>query len=381
MNPLAPIPPRSPATPPAPGRHPLVRATVTIGVLVALALAPGRARAEAPAVAVAVVNREDLFRELNVQAEFRPYQEVDLHAKVSGYLKQIGVDIGDVVKAGDLIGVLEVPELDDDLARATAAVQRAEAEQKEAHLTHARLINVNQNQPNLIAQQELDTAEAKDSATAAAVTEAKADLEKYRTLAGYTRITAPFGGVITKRYADPGALIQAGTTSNTQAEPLIRLSENDRLRLDFPVTESFAGSVVAGDQVEIRFDSGAPPLKGIITRFTRRITMETRSMETEVEVPNPDLKLIPGMYATVTLKLDRRPHALAVPVEAVAGTTRRTVYVVNRDQKIEEREVKLGLETPEKFEVLSGLEEGDRVMVGNRAQVQIGEQVAARPAD
>jgi RND family efflux transporter MFP subunit len=347
---------------------------------------PARPRADepgaaAPSVAVAVVTRADLFRELTVQAEFRPYQEIDLHAKVSGYLKEIGVDIGDVVKAGDLIGVLEVPELDDDLARATATEQRAEAEQKEAHLIHARLVSVNQSQPNLIAQQELDTAEAKDSATAAAVTEAKADLEKYRTLAGYTRITAPFSGVITKRYADPGALIQAGTASQTQAEPLIRLSENDRLRLDFPVTESFAGSIKAGEPVEIRFDSAGQTLTGVIARFTRRITMETRSMETEVEVPNPDLKLIPGMYATVVLKLDRRPGALAVPVEAVAGTTRRTVFVVNRDQKIEEREVKLGLETPDKFEVLSGLQEGERVMIGNRAQVQIGEQVTARPAN
>ncbi len=336
---------------------------------------PGNA---APVVAVATVTREDLFKELTVQAEFRPYQEVDLHAKVSGYLQKIDVDIGDTVKAGDLIGVLEVPELDDDLARATAAAQRAEADVKEAHVNYARLVSVNQSHPNLVAQQDLDTAEAKDSVAAAALAAAQADAKKYRTLADYTHITAPFSGVITKRYADPGALIQAGTSSDTQTKPLIRLSENDKLRLDFPVSESYAAAVNVGDPVEIRLDSSDQPMTGVISRFSHRIAMETRTMETEVEVPNPGMKLIPGMYATVVLKLQRRPQALAVPVEAVSGTTRRTVFVVNRDQRIEERTVQTGLETPAKFEVLSGLQEGERVMIGNRAQVSLGEKVTAQ---
>jgi RND family efflux transporter MFP subunit len=330
-------------------------------------------------VAVAVVTREDLFKEITIQAEFRPYQEIDLHAKVAGFLQKINVDIGDYVKAGDLIGVLEVPELDDDLARAMAAKQRAESDFKEAHLSYARLVSVNQSRPNLVAQQDLDIAEAKDSATAAAVAAAEADAKKFRTLADYTRITAPFSGVITKRYADPGALIQAGTSSDTQTKPLIRLSENDRLRLDFPVSAAYADAINVGDPVEIRIDSTDLPMTGVIARFSRRIAMETRTMETEVEVPNPGLKLIPGMYATVVLKLQRRPHALSIPVEAVSGTVRRTVFVVNRSQEIEERPVQLGLETPTRFEVLSGLQEGERVMIGNRSQVRIGQKVAAQP--
>lgn len=353
-------------------------------MLLVAGLGPVRTRADeavspAPTVAVAVVTREDLFKELKLQAEFRPYQEVDLHAKVSGYLKTIGVDIGDTVKAGDLIGMLEVPELDDDLARAVAAEQRAEADYKEAHLNYARLVSVNQSHPNLVAQQDLDVAEAKDSVTAAAIAAAKADVKKFSTLADYTRITAPFSGVITKRFADPGALIQAGTASDTQSKPLIRLSENDRLRLDFPVSESFAGEINVGDPVAIRLDSSEQPMTGVISRFSRRIAMETRTMETEVEVPNPGLKLIPGMYATVALKLSPRSHALAIPVEAVAGTARRTVMVVNRDQQIEERVVQLGLETPTKFEVLSGVREGERVMIGNRSQVRVGQKVTPQP--
>jgi multidrug efflux pump subunit AcrA (membrane-fusion protein) len=117
----------------------------------------------------------------------------------------------------------------------------------------------------------------------------------------------------------------------------------------------------------------------VVSRFSRRINVETRTMETEVEVPNPDLKLIPGMYATVVLKLQRRPQALAIPVEAVSGNAQPTVYVVNARQQIEERAVQIGLETPSRLEVLAGLHAGDRVMIGNRAQVHVGQTVSAQP--
>ena len=331
-------------------------------------------------VAVAPVMRADLFEELTVQAEFRPYQEIDLHAKVSGYLQQIKVDIGDRVKAGDLIGVLEVPELADDLARADAAAQRAEADYKEAHLNYTRLGSVNQSQPNLVARQDIDAAEAKDAAAAAALAEAKADLEKYHTLEAYTRVTAPFAGVITKRFADPGALIQAGTSSNTQTMPLVRLSEIDRLRLDFPVSTTYASAVAVGDSVGIDLGDNRR-LAGTIARFSHRITTDTRTMITEVDVPNPDLKLIAGMYVTVGLKIDRRPQALAIPVESVSGTKQPTVYVIDDAHQIVERPVRLGIETPTKYEVLSGVREGELVMIGNRSQVHPGQKVVTKLVD
>jgi RND family efflux transporter MFP subunit len=367
-----------PSFAPARPRWPAAGLALAFAVCTALRVSAQKPDATPPTVAVAVVDREDLFKEFTIQAEFRPYQEIDLHAKVSGFLKEIGVDIGDRVRAGDLIGVLEVPELGDDLARAVAAEQRAQADYKDAHLNYTRLTSVSQSRPNLVAAQDLDAAEAKDAAAAAAVAAAKADARKYQTMVDYTRITAPFNGVITRRYADPGALIQAGTSSDTQAKPLIRLSENDRLRLDFAVSASYADDIRDGDPVEIHLDGQAKALNGVISRFSRRIAMDTRTMETEVEVPNPDLKLIPGMYATVVLKLQRRPQALSIPVEAVAGSVHPTVYLVNDRQEIEERPVKLGLETPGRYEVLSGLRDGDRVMIGNRSQVQTGEKVSAQ---
>ena len=373
---------------------------ISAGILVVVVIAlvwrgtvghakPGNLPEEALAVAVAKVTRQDLARELTCEAELRPYQEIDLHAKVAGYLQKITVDIGDRVEAGQLLAVIEVPELGDDIQRANASlkrcqeeVARAQAAHDEAHLVYTRLTAIDKARPNLIAQQELDTAVEKDRATgsslaaaSAEVDVAKADINKLQTMLKYSRITAPFPGVITKRYADPGALIQAGTSSSTQTLPLVRLSQNDRLRLDIPVSVSYVSRVELGDPVQIQVASLDRAFSGKIARSTRKIETATRTMEVEVDVPNTDLKLIPGMYASVILRLDHRDQALAVPVEAVSRKKTCTVFVVGNDQRMEERVVRLGLETPQQVEVTSGLKENELVMIGSRTQVHPGQQV------
>jgi RND family efflux transporter MFP subunit len=160
--------------------------------------------------------------------------------------------------------------------------------------------------------------------------------------------------------------------------PLVRLSDNRRLRLDFPVSVDYVSSVRDDSPVTVRVDSlGGRTFAGKIARFTHRIDESTRTMRTEVEVPNDSLDLIPGMYATVTLRIDERLKALAVPVEAVpSGAT--SVFVVNSSQQLEERHIKLGLETATRYEVLEGLNEGDRVVIGNTAQLRAGQQVEAK---
>jgi RND family efflux transporter MFP subunit len=329
-----------------------------------------------PTAGVAKVTREDLYKQVTISAEFRPYEEVALHAKVSGYVSKMNVDFGDKVKAGQLLATIEVPELQDELVNAQATKQKAEADYTNAHLIYTRLQSVNKDHPNLVAQQELDTAEANDQTTAAVIAAAKADVDKFQTMVSYTQITAPFDGVVTHRYADPGTLIQGGTSSGGQALPLVRVSDNYRLRLDFPVTVDYVKDVQFGDPVEVRVDSSnGKTFTGTISRFTHDVDEDTRTMTTEIEVPNPNLELMPGMYATVVLKVEKHLQALAVPTEAVTGEKTPTVYMVNRDNQIEERAVKLGLETPDKYEVLSGLHEGDLVVIGNRSGLQAGQKV------
>jgi RND family efflux transporter MFP subunit len=350
---------------------------------------PGALPEQALTVAVAKVTRQDLARELTCEAELRPYQEIDLHAKVAGYLHKITVDIGDRVEAGQLIAVLEVPELGDDIQRANASLKRyqqevgrAQAAYDEAHLIYNRLTAIDKARPNLIAQQELDAAVEKDRATASTLAAASAEVEvataeinKLQTMLKYSRITAPFPGVITKRYADPGALIQAGTSSSTQTPPLVRLSQNDRLRLDIPVSVSYVSRVELGDPVQIQVASLDRAFSGKIARSTRKIETATRTMEVEVDVPNSDLKLIPGMYASVVLRLEHREKALVVPVEAVSRKKSCTVFLVDKEGKIEERTISPGLETPRKIEVLAGLNENDLVMIGSRTQATPGQKV------
>lgn len=340
-------------------------------------------------VSVTKVVREDLSRDLVIAAEFRPYQEIDVHAKVSGYIQSISVDVGDRVKQGQALATLEVPELGDELANVSASVKRSEEEAAraqaayaETHLAFSRLSSVAKEKPDLVAQQDIDDAQSRDTMAGATMTaaqdhirEATANENKIKTMIAYTRIAAPFDGVVTKRYADTGALIQAGTSSSTQSLPVVRLSENSRLRLVFPVPESAVAKINESDPVEVNVQSIARNFKGVISRFDRRVAAATRTMEAEVDVDNKDLRIIPGMYASVTLKLDRRHEVLVVPVEAVSRQNTSSVFLVNKDNRVEERQVKCGVETASRMEIVSGLEENDLVVVGGRNRVLPGEKV------
>lgn len=381
---------------------PMVFAGVTIVVVVGIVWSIARATighahtntnpAALTTVAVARIERCDLVRELTVQAEFRPMQEVDLHAKVAGFLKTILVDVGDRVDEGQLIAELEVPELNADLEHARAGVNRSDAEVKraeaayqDAHLSFTRMMDVNKQQPNLLAEQDLDTVRSKDliasSGLTAAQEQAKAahsEVQKSESLVKFRLITAPFAGVVTKRFADPGALIQAGTSSSTQTMPLVRLSDLHKLRLVFPISVSYVSGIREGDPVKIDIDSLNRTFIGLISRFTHKVDMATRTMDVEVEVPNPGFKIIPGIYATVTLTLEKRPNALALPVQAVSRKRGNSIVIINAANEVEERIVKLGLATPDKIEVLEGVKEGELVLVGSRAQLLAGQKVTPK---
>jgi RND family efflux transporter MFP subunit len=367
---------------------------------------------DAPAVAVAKAKVEDMSHGLVLTAEFKPFQEIDVMAKVAGYVKTLNVDVGDRVKQGQLLAVLEVPEMADDQARAESMLkrsraevararddlQRAESSHKIAHLSYTRLADVAKQKAGLIAQQEIDDAQSKDLMAEAQVNGAKsnltaaeqqvqvstAELQKVKTLLDYIRVTAPFEGVVTKRFADTGSMIQAGTSSSTQVMPIVRLSENRLLRLILPVPESAVPTVHVGQQVEVHVPTLGRSFPGKVARFADRIASATRTMETEVDVPNPGLVLIPGMYAEVNLTTDRRNGVLTVPVTAVdlgSNESSGQVVVVAPGNRIDIRKVQLGLQTAASIEVRSGLQEGDLVVIGNRASLRAGEQVRPKLTD
>jgi len=381
-------------------------------ILCAAALAPACSRSHAasppaqtdrPTVAVARVQRADLSQALTLAAEFRPFQEIDVHAKVAGYLKAIYVDVGDRVKAGQLLAVLEIPELQDDarqdeatvqrsaeeINRARADLERAESAHEIAHLASARLAGVLKARPNLVAQQEIDEAAARDRIAEAQTATAKAALasaqqqlavsaaiaNKTKTLLEYTRITAPFDAVVTHRYADTGAMIQAGTSSQTQAMPVVRLSANDRLRLTIAVPESAVARIRVGEPVDVRVDAVKRTFAGTVARFAGKVNADTRTMATEVDVANKDLTLVPGMYAYASIALDSAKGVLTIPVQAVdRGDAGASVLVVDHGL-VQRRAVTIGLEAPDRVEVTTGVADGDMVVVGNRSQLRVGTEV------
>ncbi len=355
--------------------------------------------------AVSVIQRGNISHVLSLAGQFQPYQVIDLHAKVSGYVRHIYVDIGDRVRAGQTLAVLEVPELNaqyrgsqsaelrskEQISIAQHQISRAEAAHLALQANYDRLLQASRTQPGLIAEQELDDARAKADESQAQVDAARAtlsaarqqsdvaqaDVDRYGALQSYSTITAPLSGVVTWRYADTGALIQAGTASDSQSLPLVKLSQSDLLRLRLPVPEDAVGYIHVGDTVRIRVDALQRSLTGRIVRFTRNVSLDTRTMETEVDVPNKDLSIDPGMYANTYVQLAHRENVLTVPLAAVqrndAGKT--AVLVVDSASRIHLRPVTLGIQGSLLAEVRSGVQEQDRVVLGNAARYRDGEQI------
>jgi RND family efflux transporter MFP subunit len=385
----------------------LAAATWTVSCGHGNAATEGAADAAVPIVATARATRTSLVNTLTLTAEFEPFQEVDVMAKVAGYVHSITVDIGDRVHTGQLLATLELPEMADDLARAAAGIDevtaesasaqgemtRAQSAHDAAHSSYTRLLDVSNREKGLVPQQDLDEAHARDlvaeAQVAAAASKAtagqnhirmaQAEESRFKTLEKYTRITAPFDGVVTKRFANVGSMIQAGTASQTQAMPIIRLSENRLLRLTVPVPESSVAGISIGQTVTVRVRSLNRTFEGRVARYTNRLQMSTRTMDTEIDVPNPGFTLMPGMYAEADIVLQSSPHALVVPLDAIEGLGSATAraYVVDAD-RIRIVPVKTGIETSNEAEVLSGLHEGDVVIVGRHSGLTEGEHVRAK---
>jgi RND family efflux transporter MFP subunit len=366
--------------------------------------------AEQPrAAAVVAVVCGNLASSLTVAGQFQPYQQVDLHAKVSGYIRWIKVDIGDRVRQGEVLALLEVPELQNqvegaqaevrhsqsDITRAQSEVVSAESTYSALHAEYTRLEEASKERPGLIAEQELDDARAKDQQAAAQVGVAKASLDamqqqlgisnatrsRLETMSGYEQIVAPFAGVVTKRYADTGSLIQAGQNNNTQTLPVVQVAESDLLRLRMPVPEGDVPYIQVGGDVRVTVSATGHTFTGKIIRFSRALDTNTRTMLTEVDVPNLDLSLDPGMYAETTIQLQQKNDALILPAQAVVQNGDQSyVLVVDATNHVEKRGVTLGIQTSNRVEITSGLQAGDNVIAAGQTGYQPGEVVSPHAA-
>src|SRR3984957_13431745 len=349
----------------------------------------------------------DLRNTVTLTAEFEPFYEVDVMAKEAGYIRHMLVDIGDRVQQGQLLATLEIPELQADLVKAKSDVQtasaeravargnlqRAEAAAQIAQLSYSRIQDVSKKEPGLVPLQEVDVAHSHnleaDAQVSAAQQRVQAAESRYQSavaalahesaLVGYTRIVAPFNGVVTRRYASDGAMIQAGIASQTQAMPVVKVSQNNLLRLMLPVPEEDVVAIHNGQQVTVEVPALHRTFEGTVTRFADRVQMATRTMTAEVDVKNPQLTVIPGMYAEVKLGTAEAAGATAVPPEAIDGTgADQRLFVVGSDGVVQTRKGRPGLESPQYIQILSGANPGDVVITGNHSGLYDGQKVQAR---
>jgi RND family efflux transporter MFP subunit len=320
-----------------------------------------------PGTAVQTIHpkRGEIVRRVTLPGNVMAYQEATLYAKVAGYLKTINVDKGDAVKEGDTLAEIEAPEMEADLVKA-----RAEAEA--AQIDYKRVTEAQKKASDLVVPQTVDAAKAKSGV-------AIAGLQRIETLLSYAKITAPFSGVITKRWVDPGALIPAATSSSAaKSAAMLTLMDFTTVRIDVAIPDAEAPFVKKDLPVKVIVDElPGRTFQGAITRFSYALDESTKTMATEIEISNPDLALRPGMWASVEIELQKKENALLVPAEALVTEKNKNSVFVVRDNKVQKISVTTGFDDGANVEVLKGCGPGDAVIVAGKQSVTDGQKVKA----
>ncbi len=339
-----------------------------------------------PVVDVLHPRRGEIAKSIDLPGDVVGFYEAALHSKVTGYLKSISVDKGDSVKAGQVLAEIEVPELQSNLARSQASLEIE-------RITYGRLKKVQQSDPRLISQQDVDMAYAK-------YREAQATVATLQTMFGYTRIIAPFNGVITGRFADPGGLIRAGggdigvdetsgliSPGATEGAgghregggPILTLADIDKLRIYIYVPEASYPFIHHGTPATLRFEEYPDRVfNGAVARYASSLDLATRTMLTEVDIDNPKRMLYPRSYAHVTLELVRHPDALSVPASAIQGSRDSARLLLVNDGRLVEVPVRTGINNGAYVEVTSGLSPKSLVVATYSNTLTPGRQVDCR---
>ncbi len=330
-----------------------------------------------------------MLRSIEFPGDLVGFYETALHSKVTGYLQRITVDKGDWVKAGQVLATIEVPELHSNLANAQANLQIA-------RITYDRLRKVQQSDARLISQQDVDIAFAKFE-------QAQASARTLQTMVNYTQIVAPFSGVITGRFADPGALIRAGggdfgvneisgslSPGATEGSgghregggPVLTMAQVDTLRVYVYVPEQVCSLVARGTPASLRFDEFPDRVfKGAVTRFANSLDLATRTMMTEIDIDNRSHRLYPRMYAHVTLDLARNPNAIRLPVGALGGSGAGSFVLVVKDGRLVKTRVSTGINDGRYVEITSGLRGSELVVADLSPALNAGDAIEYQVAD
>jgi membrane fusion protein, multidrug efflux system len=318
-------------------------------------------------VQVITVTRRDIVYSISLPANISPLYQATLYAKVSGYLKWIGPDKGDHVKKDQVVAIIDAPEVEEQYHQAVA-------DYKIKKLTYERLSKVWNENPDVIAKQDVDVAEATFEG-------AKHQMEQRQALRDYTKVRAPFAGIITARFADPGALIQVATSSATSAIPLFTLMDIETVRIYANVPQEDAHLVIPGSTVAVLTvkELAGRQFTGALTRSTFALDPSTRSLLVEIDLPNPDHALQPGTFAELTLELNKKPNALVLPPSSIVSTGKgKTIFLVDQG-RAKSVNVQTGIADGTWTEITDGLKVGDQVVVVGKSRLTDGTPLAPSP--
>jgi RND family efflux transporter MFP subunit len=336
-----------------------------------------------------VVSRQ-LAKTTNIPGELGPFQAVDLHAKVTGFVESVTVDRGSRVRAGDVLAVLVAPELEARRAEAEARIATAEAERSQAEATlaasestYSKLQEASKT-PGVVAGNDVVVAEktveanrARVEALQKSVASVQAALRAVEETVAYLRVSAPFDGVISARHAHPGSLVGPEGSGRM---PLFRIEQIHRLRLVAPVPEAYTQSIRKG--VRVNFTVPAHPgqtFSGVVARPAYSVDSQTRTMPVELDVDNSSGKLAPGMYAEIAWPISRASESLFVPSTAIKATTERMFVVRVRDGKAEWVDVRRGATEDQLVEVFGELQAGDTIVLRATDEIRPGRAIQAVP--
>lgn len=328
--------------------------------------------------AVTVVPVQELLPEGSIilPGDLKAWEQITIYAKVKGFVKRLSVDRGSAVRRGQVLAVLDAPELQEQLAEALAKLEESRAQFAHSKAVFMRLLQTNQTQ-GAVSAGELETAKLRAAADSAAVQSMQSAVQTKREMVRYLSINAPFDGIITERNISPGALV--GPDDVAKARPMFVLENNRTLRLTVAVPEQYSSELQA--KAKVTFTVSALPeqvFSAELSRSSGTLEQNIRAMLTEFDVPNPTNMLKAGMYADVKLPVKRHTPTLFVPTNSIVNSTERTFVVAVRDGRAEWINVKKGLALDSLTEVFGALSAKDVVLKKASEEIRSGTAVNVR---
>lgn len=335
----------------------------------------GKKKAEAkeaddPPTQVFALKKGQLSSSLQIPGQLIAYQQVDLYAKVSSFVKKLYVDVGSEVKAGELLATMEAPELNSQLAGAESNIKSREAIYLASKANYDRMLETSKT-PGTISPNDLEQAAARKNSDYAQFQAAQSASREITETQNYLQIRAPFNGVITSRNVNPGAYV--GPTGKGSELPLFNLQEQKKLRLVLSVPEAYTEYLNHKDEVSFSVNSlPGRRFKATINRLSGAIDDRLRSQRVEMDVSNNDKKLLPGMVAEVNLPLPAIDSTFIVPKTAVVNST-ESIFVIrvvnNQAQRVH---VKTGRDANDLVEIYGDLKEGDMLLISASDEIKNG---------